>query len=63
MVDARGATTEAFRNLLAWVAGVSLLVGGIGIMNIMLVVGDRADAEIGIRQAVGATPQTSGCNS
>ncbi|MGC9334885.1 MAG: ABC transporter permease, partial [Anaerolineae bacterium] len=37
IISTREATTEAFRNLLAWVAGVSLLVGGIGIMNIMLV--------------------------
>ena len=36
IIDTQGATTEAFRNLLAWVAGVSLLVGGIGIMNICL---------------------------
>ena len=37
IIATQEATTEAFRNLLAWVAVVSLLVGGIGIMNIMLV--------------------------
>ena len=56
--DIKAQASESFSILLLLIASVSLVVGGVGIMNIMLTCVSERTSEIGLRMAIGANPPT-----